>query len=383
MNTISEKHTDELKKTISELEFLKFAIDQSAIVAITDLQGTITYVNDTFCKISKYSREELLGQNHRFINSGLHPKEFFIDLWKTISSGKIWKGVIRNKAKDGSFYWVDTTIVPFNDEKGRPKQYASIRHEVTDLIEAQETVKSEQGKLIYSEKMASLGEIAAGIAHELGNPLAAIRGRMELLQMQSKDHLDPTKVQNTTETIIQLCDRMTKIIHGIRSLARDGSNDPFSKCRISDLVEEATLISTETFAKLGIILQSEMDGTDKAIQVECRETQIIQVIVNLLNNAKDAVKNLNERWIKIGMNKDSENIHLSITDSGAGISKDIAQRIFEPFFTTKEVGSGTGLGLSISHSIVEAHKGRLWVDSSHPNTRFVISLPLTQTKGTS
>jgi PAS domain S-box-containing protein len=382
MDIISEKQTAELKKIISELEFLKFAIDQSAIVAMTDLKGTITYVNDTFCKVSKYSNEELLGQNHRIINSGYHSRDFFENLWKTISSGKIWKGVIKNKAKDGTFYWVDTTIVPFNDDKGKPRRYASIRHEVTELVKAKETINSEHAKLIYSEKMASLGEIAAGIAHELGNPLAAIRGRMELLQIQSQANAsEPLRIQNTADTVIHLCDRMTKIIRGIRSLSRDGSNDPFSKCCIADLVEEATLISTENFAKAGITLQSDISESDKALQVECRETQTIQVLVNLLNNAKDAVQSLKEKWIKIGMTKDSESIHLSITDSGAGISKEIAHRIFEPFFTTKDVGLGTGLGLSISQAIIAAHKGRLWIDSSHPNTRFVISLPLTQAKG--
>ena len=377
MNSITEKQGEKLKNALSELEYIKLALDQSAIVAMTDVTGKITYANDAFCRISKYSKEELLGKNHRFIGSGHHSKEFFDEMWKTISSGKTWKGIIKNKAKDGTYYWVNTTIVPFNNEKGVPLQYISIRHEITQLIHAQEVIQQEQAKLLYSEKMASLGEIAAGIAHELGNPLAAIRGRMELLQMQSKSEvIDTEKIVRITDTIIQLCDRMSKIIRGIRSLARDGSNDPFSKCWITDLVEEAVLISTENFAKQGIQIQSLLSPLDKKIHIECRETQIIQIIVNLLNNAKDAVKDLPEKWIRIALTQDSTHIHLSITDSGKGIPKQIAHKIFEPFFTTKDVGKGTGLGLSISHAIVEAHQGKLWVDEQHPNTRFVITLPI-------
>src|SRR3954466_507691 len=192
------------------LEQIRYALDQAAIVAITNQRGIITYVNDKFCEISKYSRAELLGQDHRILNSGFHPKEFIRDLWVTIANGRIWRGEIRNRAKDGRLYWVDTTIVPFLDDRGKPYQYMALRYEITAR-------KTSEERLREQEALARLGQMAAVVAHEVKNPIAGIRGALQVIasRMPAESRDKPV-----VGDIIARLDSLNGIVHDLLVFAR-------------------------------------------------------------------------------------------------------------------------------------------------------------------
>ena len=195
---------------VQRLEEMRQALDQAAIVATTDARGLITYVNDKFCEISKYSRDELIGQDHRIINSGYHSKEFIRDLWRTIVRGRVWRGELRNRAKDGTYYWVDTTIVPFLDAGGKPRQYLAIRSDITErkVIEA---------RLREQESLTQLGQLAAVVAHEVRNPLAGLRGALQILAARLPADMREREI---IAPMIQRIDALGKTVQDILLFAR-------------------------------------------------------------------------------------------------------------------------------------------------------------------
>lgn len=357
----------------SELENLWHALDQSAAISVSDLEGNITFVNEPFLRASKYTRAEILGKNHRILNSGHHPPEFFGDLWSTISAGRIWRGVVRDKAKDGSLFWMDTTIIPFIGADGFPYQYMAIRHDVTREKAAEEALEEDRSSRGYLERLAALGELQASIAHEVRNPLASVLLQAQMLKLSAQRGIvRPEAVLKATERMEQALGRADKVISGLQTLSRNAEADPFENARAGQLIKDTVEFCRPSLARMGI--EVKVGTIDETLELYCRPSQIAQVLLNLINNAKDAVERLTDRWINIEAGI-ADSIFIAVTDSGPGISSELALRIMEPFFSTKGPGKGSGLGLSISRRIMEEHGGALRLDPMHPNTRFLLEFP--------
>lgn len=370
----TQNSTDEILRRLAEQ---KFALDQSAIVAQTNAKGIIEYVNDKFCQISGYSQEELIGQSHRIINSGNHPKEFFNEMWKTISRGQIWRGEVCNRAKSGHLYWVATTIVPFSDSEGKPSQYLAIRQDITALKEAEQVVKDQQAQLIASSKLSAIGEMAATITHEINNPLGVILGRVEMLKsVLEKGSVDPEQIAKLAEAIEINGHRIEKIVKSMKSLSHQGDEDPFLKTSVASILQDLKDLFSERMRDNQVRLA--IATAEPSWYIDCRSHEILQVLVNLINNSIDAIQELPQRWIRLDLEKQDEKLIFSVTDSGPGIAPELLEKIFMPFYSTKKVRFGTGLGLSISRSLIQRHHGDLRYIEQSPHTQFVITLPTRQ-----
>ena len=484
-----------LDRSLKELADIRFALDQSTIVAITDQRGIISYANDAFCRISKYSRQELLGQDHRIINSGYHPKDFIRDLWTTIAGGKVWKGELKNRAKDGSIYWVDTTIVPFLDADGKPYQYVAIRHDITQRKLGEERIAEQAALLdkardaimvrnldetiVYWNKGAELlygwiaaeaigrraqellfrevppqfedaqrisaetgqwagelnqvkkdgraiiiqsswtlvrdesgapyrklvvntditekkrlqadlqraaqlslvGELAAGLAHEIKNPLAGIQGIVDIL-LRRREANDPER--ESLEGVRQEVERIDSTVRALLDRARPrmveiqpGSLTEVTR-RAVNLAAAQAAVRGEHARQISVKFEASSDP----IIVPIDAAQIEDAILNLIINAIEASEGESRVTVRIFRSESDDDATdlrdeatIEVSDQGSGISEEDLDRIFHPFFTTRKVG--TGLGLPAVRRIVRAHGGRIEVESIlGEGSTFTIHLPL-------
>ncbi|HEY5404935.1 MAG TPA: ATP-binding protein [Pyrinomonadaceae bacterium] len=366
---------DALERSLKELADIKFALDQSTIVAITDQRGIINYVNDQFCRISKYSRDELIGQDHRIINSGFHPKDFIRDLWTTIASGKVWKGELRNRAKDQSIYWVDTTIVPFLNPDGKPYQYVAIRHDITQRKLAEAQVLDQGVQLQRAAQLSFVGELAAGLAHEIKNPLAGIQGVVDIL-IRRRDKNDPER-----EALEGMRHEVTRIDNTVRLLL-DRARPRLVSLRETSLrdlvVRSVNLARAQVTNAIGSEKQVKIDfeAPEDPVMISIDPGQIEDAVLNLIINAIEAVDVDGQVTIRLSTPQDdAEEIAIEVSDNGTGISEPDLSKVFDPFFTTRQ--SGTGLGLPSVRRIARLHGGGVDVKSSPgQGSVFTIRLPL-------
>ena len=330
-------------ESAQQLLDLKRALDHAAIVATTDVTGCITYVNDKFCEISKYSREELIGQDHRIINSGYHPKDVIRELWRTIAGGQVWHGELRNRAKDGTFYWVDTTIVPFLDVRGKPYQYVAIRADITAR-------KAAEAQLAQQAALARVGQLAAVVAHEVRNPLAGIKGAMQVLM--SRRATEDADLQVMRDVVTRI-DALSELINDLMVFARPRAPRP-------EIVDVRSLV-----AEAVSILRRDPIGTTLEITAEIPDVTLVAdaemlkgTLQNLLINAAQSMGGRGHIGVAVTLHGDLCTVE--VRDSGPGIPPDIRDQIFEPFFTTKSRGGG--LGLPIARRTAELHGGTLTLE---------------------
>ena len=319
------------------LEEIRYALDQAAIVAVTDQRGLITYVNDKFCEISGYSRGELLGQDHRIINSSYHPKEFIRNLWRTIAQGQVWRGELRNRAKSGSIYWVDTTIVPLLNAEGKPRQYLAIRSDIT-----QRKVMEQQ--LADQAALARLGEFAAVVAHEVRNPLAGVKGSLQVLQSRPATAPEDRRI---IEAMIARLDTLNAKVEDILRFARPRT-PKIEWQDVRSVVIDA--IASAEAATRGSCPGISMPTT--TAQVQADREMLRAVLLNLLMNACQSGSTAS---VEVEVVTEGAICRIDVLDRGAGFGNVDPEQLFQEFHTTKK--SGTGLGLAIVRRLISLQSG--------------------------
>ena len=353
-----ELEENELLKKIKEISDYKYALDEASIIAITNQKGIITHVNDNFCKISKYSREELLGQDHRIINSGHHSKDFIKELWVTIAKGNVWKGELRNKAKDGTSYWVDTTIVPFLNQEGKPYQYVAIRSDITERKKGEELIKHMLTTTEYQNKQ--LVDFCNIVSHNLRAPLVNISMLLNFLE-ESQDEDDRLELLNRIKPVVtHLNEIFNELVESLQ-------------VRQDSEIQSINIDLKECMEKILISYDAQIRAFNATIVMDFNDVPVLyyppkyidSILTNLISNAlkyKSPDRNL---IVEIKTIKIDKHIILSVKDNGLGIDlerhKDSIFKIRKVFHVHPDA---KGFGLFMTKTQVDAMGGEIWVEST-------------------
>jgi two-component system, cell cycle sensor histidine kinase and response regulator CckA len=366
----------ERKYAEEERERLITAIEQAGeIIFVTDPKGIIEYVNPAFETVTGYTREEALGQTPRLLKSGKQDQAFYRDLWKTISSGKTWTGLMVNKRKDGSFYTEEATISPVCDPVGRIVNFVAVKRDISKQL----ILTTQLGQ---AQRMESIGRLAGGVAHDFNNLLTTIIGnaQLALAEVDKKDDL-----YQVIEEISKAGERAAGLTGQLLAFSRKQILQP-EIVNLNEVVRDVEKILKRL---IGEDIELESVLPPDLGQVEADVGQLEQVIINLAVNARDAMPKGGKLSIETANTDLDEEyaahhvavtpgpyVVLSVSDNGIGMSREVQDRIFEPFFTTKEKDKGTGLGLSTLYGIVKQSKGNIWVYSEvGQGTTFKVYFP--------
>jgi len=382
----------------------KKAIEQNpSAIVITDMKGSIKYVNPRFTQVTGYLLEEVEGKNPRVLKSGEQDDSFYKKLWQTITGGDIWKGTFHNRCKDGTLMWELAVICPIKNDQGKSIGFIAIKEDITEKVNTENELrllnsqlKQTQMSLVNEEKMASVGRLAAGLAHEINNPIGFIMSN----QKSMLRYIDQMKSLLTSNIDISIDNSITgeleMIMEDVQCI-KDENDDGFSRVQnvIDSLRSFSRIDNSDAFADYDlneavrttlVIARSELESIDDVVfkkgsipEVNCKSDEINQVILNIIVNAAYACRHSQKSPHKIQLEtyREEEMVCLSIQDSGNGIPEEIKDKIFEPFFTSKPIGEGTGLGLNIAYDIIVVkHNGVLEADNLDTGARFIIKLPL-------
>lgn len=359
------------KRTEEELNLVSTVVkqDPSAIV-ITDLEGRIEYVNSSFLKLSEYKLNDLIGKNIRMVSSGEQTIEYYKELWRTIKKGKLWNGKFRNKKKSGGLYVVDATIFSIKNSDNKIINYACVQRDISKEIERDVYVKEINDMLENQERLSMIGQMAAGIMHEINNPLSFIDINIHAFKEMLGEIKNGVIEKEMEDEFVDIADDLKVGIDSIKAIAiglkrftyKSQSND-FEFLSLNDEIETILTISKNEYKYFADI----QFNKGKIADIYGDSGKIKQVLLNLIINAVHAIiKSENEGFgiINITTYQDDDYVYCTIEDNGSGISDEISEKIYEAFFTTKDKGKGTGLGLSLAKKIIEDdHEGKLYFET--------------------
>jgi PAS domain S-box-containing protein len=324
------------------------------------------YVNPAFVNVSGYDKDELLGQSPRVFGSGKHSKKFWSRMWDTIQNGKVWVGEVENKRKSGEPFYTQLLVSPILDQDGKVSGYFGIHRDLSDK-------RTLEKQLIHTQKMESIGTLAAGIAHEVGNPLASISAIVQVVLRSTEDEFIKEKLGLVKNQVT----RISKIIRDLVDFSRP-SNYELQVTDINKNITEAVEITKVGAKTKSIDIESILNKNIPPLPLIADQLQ--QIFVNILLNAVDAIsekENQQGNRITVTTDMNDDEVIINISDTGPGIPEEHYGKIFEPFFTTKKRGKGTGLGLWVSYGIIKSFQGDIKVKSKvGEGTSFIITIPI-------
>lgn len=386
LRDISERKQTEKKQAslMRELSFEKNALDAHAIVSVTKVDGSLIYINEKFEKISQYTKAELIGQNHSIIKSDAHSPMFFMSMWESITKGQVWHGIIKNKAKDGSYYWVASTIVPFLNEAGVSIRYVSIQTDITAQKRLEEKYELAIDDALHQKKNAeranrAKSDFLASMSHELRTPLNAIIGFSQLI---AADSVNPISKEHEEELgyILDSGKHLLSLINNVLDLAKieSGKSDlSLEEVKLQDVVTEAMGLMQALAEQKQVTIR--LVAQHPELTLTSDYTKLKQVMINLISNA---VKyNKVEGEVLVDYEKiDDETVRISVADEGVGIAEPDHHRVFSAFDRLGQETSnieGTGVGLVITKEIVELMGGRIDFDKQKQiGATFNVIIPL-------